>query len=127
MRTDSALHHTSPATKYGRVLRLCTYAQAADQHVWVGGLWFMGRVCGVLLNSCVGQEGGAPGHEQAHTLRFRASRWAACERCTGHALCSAMLLPYSTVLGTIGTLGPLMVLLTGDLAAFAAGRCCRRP
>jgi len=45
----------TPATKYGRFSRLYAYAQAADQHVWVGGLLFMGRVCGVLLNSCVGQ------------------------------------------------------------------------
>ena len=82
----------------------------------------MGRVCGVLLNSCIGQKGGAPGHERGDTLRFRVSRLAAFEGCTGHALCSAMQLPYSTVLGAIGTSGAL----TGDLAAVAAGRCCRR-
>ena len=61
-------------------------------------------------------------HERGGTLRFRASRWAACECCTGHALCSAMLLPYLTLLGAIGTSGALIVLLTGDLAAVAAGR-----
>ena len=61
-------------------------------------------------------------NERGGTLRFRASRWVACERCTGHALCSAMQLPYSTVLGTIGTSVALIVLLTGNLAAVAAGR-----
>jgi hypothetical protein len=80
-------------TKYRRLSRLFAYAQAADQHVWVGGLSFMGRVCGVLLNSCIGQKGGAPGHGRLGTLRLRASRLAAFERCTGHALCSAMQLP----------------------------------
>ena len=82
----------------------------------------MGRVCGVLLNSCIGQKGGAPGQGRAGTLRIRASRWAAFERCIGHALCSAMQLPYSTVLGAIGTSGALIVLLTGDLAAVAPRR-----
>jgi hypothetical protein len=37
-----------------------------------------------------------------------------------------MQLPYSTVLAAIGASGALIVLLTGDLAAVAAGRCCRR-
>ena len=81
---------------------------------------FMGRVCGVLLNSCIGQKGGAPGHGRAGTLRVRASRWAACERCTGHALCSAMQLPYSSVLGVAGTSRALIVLLTGHRASAVA-------
>ena len=80
----------------------------------------MGRVCGVLLNSCIGQRGGAPGHGRAGTLRFRASRQAAFERCTWHALCSAMQLPYSTVLGAIGTSRALIVLLTGHRASAVA-------
>jgi hypothetical protein len=90
----------SPATKYRRFSRLFAYAQAADQHVWVGGLSFMGRVCGVLLNLCIGQKGGAPGHGRGDKLRFRALRWAAFECCTGHALCSTMQLPYSTTSGS---------------------------
>jgi len=92
----------APATKNRRSPRLFAYAQAADQHVWVGGLSFMGRVCGVLLNSCVGQKGGAPGHGRGDTLRVRASRCAASERCTGQALRSAMQLPYSTTPGATG-------------------------
>ena len=81
----------------------------------------MGRVCGVLLNSCIGQKGGAPGHERGDTLRFRASRLAAFECCTGHALCSAMQLPYSTVLGVAGISRALIVLLTGDRASVGGG------
>ena len=91
---------------------------------------FVGRVCGDLLNPCIGQKGGAPGHGRCGTLRLRASRWAALEACTGHALCSAMQLPYSTALGVARTSGALIVLLTGDgrPSPFAAdaGRCCRR-
>ena len=34
---------------------------------------------GVLLNSCVGRKGGAPGHGRADTQRLRAWRWAAFE------------------------------------------------
>ena len=62
----------TPATKYRRFPRLFAYAQAADQHVWVGGLSFMGRVCGVLLNSCIGQKG--------RRARARAGRYAAVSR-----------------------------------------------
>ena len=46
-----------------------------------------------LLRSCAGREGGAPGHEQAETLRIRASRQAAFECYIGRALCIAMQLP----------------------------------
>ncbi len=42
--------------------------------------------------------------------------------CTGHALCSAMQLHYSTALGVVGTSGALMVLLTGERAVLAARR-----
>ena len=45
----------------------------------VGGLSFLGRVCGVLLDSCVGRKGGVPGHGRADTQRLRAWRWAAFE------------------------------------------------
>ncbi len=54
--------NSAPATKHPRFSRRFAYARAADQHVWVGGSSFVGRVCGVLLNSCIGQKGGAPGH-----------------------------------------------------------------
>jgi len=93
----------TPATKYWRFSRLFAYAQAADQDVWVGGRSFVGRVCGVLLNSCVGQAGGAPGHGRGDTLRVRVAGWVASECYTGRALCSAMQLPYSTTLGVAGT------------------------
>ena len=75
----------APAIKYGRFSRLLAYAQAADQHVWSVASVFMGRVCGVLLNSRIGQKGGAPGRGRAGTLELCMSRQAAPGRCTGHA------------------------------------------
>jgi hypothetical protein len=42
----------TPATTGRRFRPPLAYAQAADQPFWVGGLSFMGTICGDLLNSC---------------------------------------------------------------------------
>ena len=44
-------------------------------------------------------------HERGDTLRVRASRLAVTAACTGHALCSAVLLRYSAVLGVLAPRG----------------------